>query len=74
MVVRQYLVMPHVRHAYVLLPLVMIHIKHMHLGLHIGVSLKGRTTNVCSFGCGFACATTIGCAGFELSFGIFFFL
>ena len=54
----QYLVMPHVRYVYVLLPLarphvrhvcvllylVMLHIRHAHLGLHIAVSLKGRTT------------------------------
>ena len=38
--------------------------------LHIGVSLKGRTTSIWSFGCSFTCATIIECAGFELSFGI----
>ena len=54
-VAAQYLVMPHVRHA--------------HLGLHIGVRLEGSTTRIWSFGCGFACTTTMGCAQFKLSFG-----
>ena len=53
-----------------LLPLVMLHIRHACLGQHIAVSLKGRTTHIRSFGCGFACATTMGCAGFKLLFGI----
>ena len=66
-----YLVMPHVRHVYVLMPLVRLHIRHvcvilplvMHhirhacLGLHIVANMKGRTTCTWSFGCGFACAT-----------------
>ena len=69
-VVVSYLVMPHVRYVYVLLPLVMPHIRHTRLGLHIAVSLKGRTTRIWSLGCGFACATKMGCAGFNLSFGI----
>ena len=69
-VVAQPLVMPHVRHAHVLLPLVMHPIRHAHLNIHIVVSLKGRTTCIWSFGCGFAGATTMGCTGFELSFGI----
>ena len=68
-VVVWYLVMPHIRHMYVLLPLVMAHVRHAHLGLHIAVSLKGRTTRIWSFVCGFACDTTIGCVGFRLSFG-----
>ena len=52
------LVRPNVRHLYVLLPLVMPYIRHAHLDLYITVSLKGRTTRIWSFGCGFACATT----------------
>ena len=63
------LVMPHVRHLYVLLPLVMPHVRHARLGLYIAVSLKGRTTHIWSFGCGFACGTAIGYAGFRLLFG-----
>ena len=43
---------------------------HWHLSLHIVVSLKGRITCIWSFGCGFACATAMGCAGFRLLFGI----
>ena len=39
------------------------------LGLHIMVSLKGRITCIWSFGCGFACATAMGCAGLKLLFG-----
>ena len=84
LVVAQYLVVPYVRHMYillplvkpyvrnvfVLLPLVIPHIRHAHLGLHIEASLKGGTTYIWSFGCGFVCATTIGCAGFKLPFGI----
>ena len=62
----RYLVMPHVRHVYVLQPLVRPHIRHAHLGLHIAVSLKGRTTRICSFGCGFAYTTAMACAGFRL--------
>ena len=42
---------------------------HARLGLHIAVSLKGRTTRIWSFGRGFACATAMGCSGFRLSFG-----
>ena len=34
--------MPYVRHVCVLLPLVMPHKRHAHLGLYIAVSLKGR--------------------------------
>ena len=82
-VVVQYLVMPHVRHVYMLLPLVRPHVRHVyvllpfarphikytHLGLHIVISLKGRTTHIWSFGCGFACATAMGYAGFRLLFG-----
>ena len=47
--------------------------KEYALGLHIKVTLEGRTTRIWYFGCGFACATTIGCAGFRLSFGIIIF-
>ena len=68
-VVVRYLVIPHVRHVYVLLPLVMPHVRHVHLGLHIVVILRGRTTRIWSFGCGFVCATAVGCAGFRLLFG-----
>ena len=64
--VAQYLVM----HVYMLVPLTMLYVRHAHLGLHIGVSLKGKTTRIWSFGCGFTCATIMGYAGFELSFGI----
>ena len=60
LVVVQYLVMPHVRYVYMLLLLIILCISHAHLGLHIGVSLKGRTTLIWSFGCGFASTTTIG--------------
>ena len=49
--------------------LVMPHVMHAHLGLHIAVSLKGKITCSWSFGCGFACATAMGCAGFRLLFG-----
>ena len=78
-----YLVMPHVRHVYVLQPLVRPHIWHVcvlqplvrphvmnaRLGLHIAVSLKGRTTHIWSYGCGFTCATAMGCTGFRILFG-----
>ena len=60
---------PHVRHVCVLMPLVMPYIRHAHLGLHIAVSLKGRTTRIWSFACGFTCTTTMGCNRFRLSFG-----
>ena len=62
----RFLVMPHVRHVYVLQPLVRPHVMHARLGLHIAVSLKGRTARIWSFGCGFACITAMGCAGFRL--------
>ena len=82
-VVVWYLVMPHVRHVYVLQPLVRPHVRHVrvlqplvrpyvrhtHLGLHIAASLKGKTTHIWSFDCGFACAAAMGCAGFRLLFG-----
>ena len=54
------LVRPHIRHLCVLLPFVIPHVRHAHLCLYIGVSLKGRTTRIYSFGYGFACATTMG--------------
>ena len=87
-VVAWYLVMPHightcvllpvvklhVRHLYMLVPLIIPHIRHVNLCLYIAVSLQGKTTRILSFGCGFACDTTIGCAGFRLSFGIIFLL
>ena len=86
LVVVWYLVMPHVRHVYVLLPLVRPYVRHVYmllpfvrpyvrhagLGLHIAVSLKGRTTHIWSFGCGFACATAMGCSGFRLLLGTIF--
>ena len=62
--------MPHVRHLCVLLPLVMPHVRHINLGLQMVLSLKGKTTYIWSFGCGFAYATTMECAGFRLLFGI----
>ena len=40
-VVVQPLVILHVRHVCVLLPLIMPHVRNAHLGLHIGVRLKG---------------------------------
>ena len=64
------LLMPYVRHVCVLLHLIMPHVKYAHLGLHIGVSLKGRAVRIWSFGCGFACAITMACAGLKLLFGI----
>ena len=64
------LLRPHVRHVCVLMPFIMPHVRYAHLGLYIGVILKVRATRIWSFGCGFTCATTIGCAGFKLSFGI----
>ena len=63
-------VMPHVGNMYMLQPFMIPHVRHAHLGLVIAVSLKGRTTCIWSFGCGFACATTMGCAGFKLKFGM----
>ena len=79
----RYLVMPHLRHMYVLQPfvgpyvrhvcvlqpLVRPHVMHAHLGLHTAVSLKGRTTRIWSFGCGFACTTAMGCSGFRILSG-----
>ena len=65
-----FLVMPHVKHLCVLLPFVMPHVRYKCLGLHIVVSLKGTIICIWSFGCDFAYATTMGCAGFRLSFGI----
>ena len=70
LIVVQYFVMPHVRHVCVLLPFVRPHVRHARLSLHIVVSLKGRTTCIWSFSYRFTCATTIGCAGFRLLFGI----
>ena len=67
--VLQPLVRPHVKHVCVLLPLVRPHVRHARLSLHIVFSLKGRITHIWSFGCGFACAIAMGCAGFRLSFG-----
>ena len=64
------LVRPYVKHLSVLLPLVMPHVRHPHLGLYIEVRLKGRITCIWSFGCGFDCATTMGSAGFRLSFAM----
>ena len=57
-----------------LLPFVMLHIRNAHLGLHIVVSLKGRTTCIWSFGCHLTHAATMGYAGYRLSFGIIFLL
>ena len=63
------LVRPHIRNVYMLLPFVMPHIRYTHLDLYIAVSFKGRTTHIWFFGCGFAYATAMACAGFRLSFG-----
>ena len=73
-VVAQPLVMPHVKHVYVLLPFIMPYIKHAHLGLHIRVKLKGITTVIWFSDCYFAFASTMGYAGFKLSFGIIILL
>ena len=70
LLVVQPIVMPHIRHMCVLLLFVMPDLGHVRLGLHIAVSLKGRTTCIWSFSYGFVYATTVGCAGFKLSFGI----
>ena len=64
--VLQPLVGPHVRHVCVLQPFVRPHVMHARLGLHIVVSLKGRTSHIWSFGCNFTCATAMGCDGFRL--------
>ena len=61
--VLQPLARPYVRHVCVLMPLVRPHVRHARLGLHIAVSLKGRTARIWSFGCGFVCTTEMGCAG-----------
>ena len=59
----------------VLLLVVKPHVRHAHLGLYIGVNLKGRTTLIWSFGCSFAFVTAMGCAWFILSsFGIIIIL
>ena len=63
------LIRPHIKHVYILLPLVRPHLKHARLGLYIAVSSKGRTTRIWSFGYGFACTTAMGCAGFRLLLG-----
>ena len=60
------LIRPYVRHVCMLLPFMMLYIRHAHLGLHTAVSLKGRTTHIWSFGYGFVCATRMGCGGFRL--------
>ena len=70
LVFARYLVVPHIGHVCVILPLVMPHVRHAHLGLHIGVRLKGRTTHIWSFGCTFTYGTIMEYAGLELSFGI----
>ena len=59
-----------IKHVYVLKPLVRPHVRHARLGLYIAVSLKVTTTRIWSFGCGFACAIAMGCAGFRLLFGL----
>ena len=57
-----------------LLSLTKPHVRYAHLGLYIAVSVKGRRPRIWSFGCGFACATTMGCAGFKLPFDIILIL
>ena len=46
LVVVQCFVMPHAKHVYVLLPLIIPPVSHMHLGLCMEVGLKGGTTNI----------------------------
>ena len=53
-----------------LLPLVILNVKHVYLGLHTWVSLKGGATCIWFFGCNYAYAITTGYAEFKLSFGI----
>ena len=65
---------PHIRHVCMLLLFVMAHIRYVHLGLHIAVSLEGRTTCIWSFGCGFTFSIAIGYVGFRLLFGTIIFL
>ena len=62
----QPLVRPHIRYVCVLQPLVRPYVMHTRLGLHIAASLKGRTTCIWSFSCGFACGTAMGCVGLRL--------
>ena len=64
LVVVLYFVKPHIMHVCMLLPFIRPYVRHAHLGLHIVVSSKCRTTHIWSFGCGFACTTAMGCAGF----------
>ena len=70
LVVAQPLVMPYIGYVCVLLHLKILHRRYAHLCLNIGVSLKGRTTHIWSFGCNFAYTTKKIYAGFKLSFGI----
>ena len=62
--------MPHVRYVFVLLPCIRPYVRHEHLGLYIAVRLKRRKTRIWFFGCGFACATTMGWDRFRKSFGM----
>ena len=73
-VVGRSLVMPHGRHVCVLLTLVILNVRHVHLDLHIWVSLKGRATCIWSFVCGFAFSITIRCAKFKLLLYVIIFL
>ena len=66
--------MPHIKYLCVLLLLAVLTVRHMNLSLHIWASLKGIATQIWSFGCGFACATIMGCLGFKISFGIIILL
>ena len=56
-----------------LLHLVMPYVRHVHLGLHIGIILKGKITRIWSFSCAFA-LTTMGYSGLKISFGIIILL
>ena len=69
LVVVQPFVLPYVRHVCVLLLLIMLSVRHMHLGLYIWVSMKGRAICIKSYGFSFACAIITRCSGFKLSFG-----
>ena len=70
LVVVWYLGMPHIRYVCMLLPLIVLYVRHAHLGLPIWVRLEARTTRIWSFGFGFVFATAMGCSGLRLLFGL----
>ena len=65
LVVAWYPVRPNITHVCVILHFVIPHVRHIHLGLRIGVSLKGRTACIWSFGCGFTFATITDVLGLD---------